>query len=73
MSSCPACGDCAGFMRRLVRNWYPRAGAPPRRTHEEVIAERDRLARARAERREFHAKRRAEREARRAAREGGTN
>jgi hypothetical protein len=66
VKGCESCGDCGAFMRRLVRAYYPEAGRPPRRTHEEAAAERDRLARVRAARREFHARRRAEREARRA-------
>lgn len=63
--TCPSCGDCAAYFARLVRVWYTEERTP-RRTHEEVVQERRKVAEARANRREFHARRRAEKEAKRA-------
>lgn len=62
--SCPACNDCAAYMRRLVTVWYPTAERTPRRSHDEVVAERVARKKAISARREFNARKRAERAAR---------
>lgn len=66
--SCPACGDCRGLIRRLVSAWYQEE-RKPRLTHDEAVTARVARAKAVSARREFNARRRAERAARLAAKE----
>lgn len=60
------CDNCAGFVRHLVTVWYPSAERAPRRSHDEVVAERVAKKKAISARREFNARRRASKEAKRA-------
>lgn len=61
--TCLSCSDCGAYFRRLVASWYASERAP-RRSRDEVIAERDTRGRAIAARREFNKRKRAEKESR---------
>lgn len=56
---CVSCGNCGAYFRSLVRVWYP-VDRSPRRSHEEVVLERERRARAVVHRREFFSRRKKE-------------
>lgn len=60
---CAICGDCAKTFRSLVALYYPEMSRKPRRSSDEVAIERKAKAEAVAARREFHSRKRAEREA----------